>query len=198
MNRRILLSALCLATLMSASGCSALVSGKGSVDERAAKTEPKVPTVAPSAAPADGAPAAKKADDKPSDPLDVAIASQEGYVYNPIGKRDPFRSFLSSGSGEQDDTPRTPLQRYDLDQYGLVGIIWGIDRPRALVEDPEHVGHVLEIGTYIGKNWGKVTQISAGVVVVTEEYQTIDGELVVNEIPMKLQDPTAQAGGGRR
>jgi type IV pilus assembly protein PilP len=119
--------------------------------------------------------------------LDRAIAAQENYVYNPIGKRDPFRAFLSlGGKGVEDETPRTPLQRYEIDEYRLVGIIWGIDRPRALVEDPDNVGHVMEIGTYIGKNWGKVTQITASEVVVTEEYQTIDGELVVNPIRMSL------------
>ena len=32
---------------------------------------------------------------KKEDPLDLAIAAQEGYVYNPIGKRDPFRAFLA-------------------------------------------------------------------------------------------------------
>jgi len=118
--------------------------------------------------------------------LEAAIADQDGYVYNPIGKRDPFRSFLSLGGKVEDETPRTPLQRYELDEYRLVGIIWGIDRPRALVEDPESVGHVMEIGTYIGKNWGKVTQITSTEVVVTEEYQTIDGELVVNPIRMTM------------
>lgn len=123
---------------------------------------------------------------KKSDPLDDAIASQEGYVYNPIGKRDPFRSFLSFGSRAEDTAPRTPMQKYEIDQYRLVGIVWGINRPRALVEDPEGVGHVMEMGTYVGRNWGKVTQISDNEVVVTEEYKTIDGELVVNPIKMKL------------
>ena len=84
------------------------------------------------------------------------------------------------------DAPRTPLQKYEIDEYRLVGIIWGIDRPRALVEDPDLVGHVMEIGTYIGKNWGKVTQITSTEVVVTEEYQTMDGDLVVNPIRMVL------------
>ena len=136
------------------------------------------------------APAAPAAsvDPKPKkeDPLDIAIAEHEGYVYNPIGKRDPFRSFLSFGTRTEETTPRTPLQKYEIDQYLLVGIIWGVDRPRALVEDPEGIGHVMEIGTYIGRNWGKVTQITAGEVVVTEEYQTLDGELVVNPIKMTL------------
>ncbi len=136
------------------------------------------------AAPAPNAPIAPAA--RKQDPLDIAIAAQEGYVYNPIGKRDPFRSFLSFGTRTEETTPRTPLQKYEIDQYRLVGIIWGVDRPRALVEDPEGIGHVMEIGTYIGRNWGKVTQITAGEVVVTEEYQTLDGELVVNPIKMAL------------
>jgi len=118
--------------------------------------------------------------------LDAAIAAQGDFVYNPIGKRDPFRSFLGDGGKIEDETPRTPLQRYEIDEYSLVGIIWGIDRPRALVEDPDEIGHVMEIGTYIGKNWGKVTQITSTEVVVTEEYQTIDGELVVNPIRLTL------------
>ena len=184
-----------------APGCDLIVTGKGTREERATQAAAKAaatPPAAPTdAAPTDGTPAepaAKKEPEKPKDPLDLAIEAQEGYVYNPIGKRDPFRSFLASGPKDDDETPRTPLQRYDLDQYQLVGVIWGIDRPRALVEDPEHTGHVVEIGTYIGKNWGKVSQITASGVVVTEEYQTIDGELVVNEIPMKLASTDQEEG----
>ena len=48
------------------------------------------------------------------------------------------------------------------------------------------MGHVIEVGTYIGKNWGKVTQINSGSVIITEEYQTIDGELVTNQIVLEL------------
>jgi type IV pilus assembly protein PilP len=167
-----------VAMALTLTGCDMLVSGEGTRMENDAKTGPVAPTKS-----------AKKVD-----PLDEAIAAAEEYGYNPIGKRDPFRSFLSFGVREQ-DTPRTPLQKFEIDQYSLVGIIWGIDRPRALVEDPEGVGHVMEIGTYIGRNWGKVTQITSGEAVVTEEYQTIDGELVVNNISMTL--PVAGDGSVR-
>jgi type IV pilus assembly protein PilP len=131
----------------------------------------------------DAEPAAEKAES----PLDKAIAAQEEYVYNPIGRRDPFRSFLATyGARIQDDTPRTPLQRYEISEYSLVGIIWGVDQPRSLVEDPSGTGHVMELGTYIGKNWGKVTQITASEVVVTEEFQNLNGDLVVNTITLAL------------
>jgi len=129
------------------------------------------------------APAAKV--ERARDALDLAIEAQAEYVYNPVGKRDPFRSFLVAGERTTSEQ-RVPTQKYELDQYALVGIIWGVDRPRALVEDPEGVGHVMELGTYIGKNWGKVTQISADKVVVTEEYTTLDGELSINNIALTL------------
>jgi len=150
-------------------GCDMFISGEGTRLENEA-----------------AAPTAPAAAGRERDPLDEAIAAAEEYSYNPIGKRDPFRSFLNFGVRDERESPRTPLQKFEIDQYQLVGIIWGVERPRALVEDPEGVGHVMEIGTYIGRNWGKVTQVTSGEVVVTEEYQTIDGELVVNNISMTL------------
>lgn len=110
------------------------------------------------------------------------------YGYNPIGKRDPFRTFLVNerGAGGVGPDP-TPLQRYELEQYRLTGIVWGLERARALMEDPEGVGHVVELGTYIGKKWGKVTQITSEQLVVTEEYLTPEGTLVVNPIAIALE-----------
>ena len=45
----------------------------------------------------------------------------------------------------------------------------------------------MELGDYIGKKWGKVTMITDNTVVITEEARTTDGELVRNEIPLKLR-----------
>lgn len=111
------------------------------------------------------------------------------YEYNPSGKRDPFRTFLSQGPDPipTDSFRRGPLQKYDVGQYEIQGIIWGVDRARALVKDPDGEGHVMELGTYVGKNWGKVTSIDECVVVVTEEYQTRDGELMITPISLRLR-----------
>ena len=120
---------------------------------------------------------------------------EEKYSYNPNNKRDPFQSFLLSSSTTNllDNIPRTPLQKYEINQYILTGIIWGIDRPRALVEDPEGDGHVVEIGTYVGTKWGKVETIEEGVVTITEELQTVDGQLVVKKQELRLT-----VGGGEQ
>jgi len=123
--------------------------------------------------------------------VEVEETSAGRYSYNAVGKRDPFRSFISRmvvvDSGED---ALGPLQVHEIDQYRLRGIVWNIGAPRALVEDPDGIGHVVDIGTLIGKNWGKVTQIKPEEIVITEEYRDpIENELIINEITMRLPDP---------
>ena len=115
----------------------------------------------------------------------------DGYSYVSIGKRDPFRSFIQKEVVVQGDGgPVGPLQLHEIDSYRLRGIVWNINQPRAMVEDPEGIGHVVELGTLIGKNWGKVTQIKPTELIITEEYRDpIENELIINEVTMRLPDP---------
>jgi type IV pilus assembly protein PilP len=130
------------------------------------------------------------------DILTVASAVEEEpgpkFTYNMIGKRDPFRSFISIEVVRGDsDSPLGPLQLHEIDQYQLAGVVWNMDSPKALIEDPEGVGHVVELGTLVGKNWGRITQIKPTGLVITEEYRDpIENELIINEITMKLPDPS--------
>lgn len=113
-----------------------------------------------------------------------AVSDSE-WSYNPIGMRDPFRSFFV-GRQEEDIRSPTPLQRYEIEQLVLQGIVWGVDRPLALVADPEGSHHMVERGTYIGRHWGKVTEITSHSIVITEEYQNDDGELLTDQQVMSL------------
>ena len=108
------------------------------------------------------------------------------YSYNPIGKRDPFKSFIVAAQASPDAPIETPLQKYEIDQYKLKAIIWGVDSPVAMVEDPAKMGHFLQKDTLIGKNWGKVVRITPTEVIVAEEYRDPEGKLIVNEIPLRL------------
>lgn len=126
---------------------------------------------------------AAKGDGDGSDSEDERLA----YSYNPIGKRDPFRSFIEKEStGPEKPAPETPLQKYEIDQYKLVGVIWGVSNPVAMVEDPEGMGYFLTKDTLIGRNWGKVVRITPSEVIVAEEYRDFEGKLIVNEIPLKM------------
>jgi len=111
------------------------------------------------------------------------------YSYNSIGKRDPFRSFIAKEVVVEGGGPLGPLQLHETDAYTLRGIVWNIAAPRAMVEDPEGMGHVVDLGTLIGKNWGKVTQIKPEEIIITEEYRDpIENELIINEITMRLPE----------
>lgn len=120
----------------------------------------------------------------PGDPASPEGQAQEAkkeepppYAYNPIGKRDPFRTYFRVLTDNNIPNP-TPLQLFDLEQFTLVGVVWGVENGKAMVEDPDSVGHIVELGTYIGKNWGRVTAINPDGVMVTEEFRTPTGDLI--------------------
>ena len=116
------------------------------------------------------------------------------YSYNPIGKRDPFRSFTSIEVVRPDSIVASELQSWELDQLNLVAILWGTDAPVAMVEDPKGKGHVIRHGDLIGKKWGTVTQIRSDEVIVTEEFRDpIENRPITNEYSMKLPDPYAES-----
>src|SRR5205823_6386010 len=93
------------------------------------------------------------------------------YLYNPVGKRDPFRNMLEEGprggtSGTGEGICGEPLCSFDIDQLTLVAVVSGDANPVAMVEDPAHVGHVVRRNSRMGKQGGKVTQIQRDCVVV--------------------------------
>lgn len=95
-----------------------------------------------------------------------------GYEYDPSGKRDPFRPlFLLRRPAAQTVEPQTPLQRYEIGQLRLVGVVYNLAPPRAMVEDSSGLGFIVMPGTAIGPNGGVVTAIRPRQVVV-EEWQT--------------------------
>ena len=114
--------------------------------------------------------------------------------YEASGKRDPFRSFLSTTQVEiiDENMTKDPKRRYEVRQYALTGIMWDMDPPLALVEDPEGIGHVVEIGEYLGNKWGKVREIRDNAVIVVEEITTTDGEIVPKPIELTLREQNVE------
>lgn len=99
-------------------------------------------------------------------------ADHSDYTYDASGKRDPFRPlFLLRRQETQLAEPLTPLQRYEIGQLKLVGVIYDLTPPRAMVEDSSGLGFIVTPGTAIGPNGGVVTAIRPRQMVV-EEWQT--------------------------
>ncbi len=98
--------------------------------------------------------------------------AQVDYVYNPINKRDPFRSLFTSVEIARDGDAlkgqcTEPLCQLDVDELVVVGVVSGDANPVAMVEDKAGVGHLVRRNSRIGKQGGKVTQILRDCIVVT-------------------------------
>lgn len=107
--------------------------------------------------------------------------------YSPAGKRDPFRPFsLRTKAAPRFRENLSPLERYELGQLKLVGIIWDIKEPRAMIEDTAGLGYIIQVGTAIGANEGKVKTIRPNEVVVEEVYSDFHGAGQKREVSLRL------------
>lgn len=110
------------------------------------------------------------------DPNLVGVDSDETYLYDPNGKRDPFVPFKPVVISDvpviqQASGPLEPLQLYDLSELQVVGIIIGGSRPRAMVMTMNKDKKVYPVVLLqkIGKNNGYVELIREGEIVVVED-----------------------------
>ena len=105
------------------------------------------------------------------------IKPSERYLYQAEtqGLRDPFQSFLDeaekaiapeSGGGKGDEfaneiATHNPeeLENFELDGLRMVGVLENTDNTWAIVRDQEGVVHRVATGNYIGRNYGKVTNV---------------------------------------
>jgi len=121
-------------------------------------------------------------------------------LYNPDGKLNPFeplfkkeRVSLAVGKKKlKRRKPLTPLERVNLSQLTLVGIIRSPSGNRALVQETSGKGYVVKKGTYIGTNSGKIVQILKDTIIIEEESEDIYGKVSIIKKPIKLQKPPGE------
>ena len=112
------------------------------------------------------------------------------YVYNPIGKRDPFRSPEAEPAAQAalaNTACTEPLCRFDIDQLTLVAVVSGDANPLAMVQDPAGRGYFVRRNTRVGRQGGKVTQIMSDAVVITEYFTTPDGKTTANPVTLAIK-----------
>lgn len=113
-------------------------------------------------------------------PSDASSALKES-------ERDPFRPMtLRTKVPTRKRENLSPLERFDLSQLKLVGIIWDVQDPRALVEDSAGLGYVVRVGTPIGNSDGKIKIIRRNEVVVEEMLFDLYGKPSKHDVSMKI------------
>lgn len=131
----------------------------------------------------------------PADTVDMTGISEELFLqglmdpfeYDPRGRKDPFAQPLVDRPVEQGSNhgPLLPLQRFALEQLQLVGIIWDVKRPRAMIQDPQRKIHIVGPNTKVGTKNGYIAVIREGEIVVVETIPQ-DGKLVSSAQILRL------------
>ncbi len=116
------------------------------------------------------------------------------FSYESLSRPDPFRPFIDFSQIERSiptDASKdlTPLEKYALNQFKLVGIIMaGENHNYALVEDPEQIGYTVREGDKIGDLSGYVKEINSNEVIVEEPYLDIFDKQQIRAISLKLRE----------
>jgi type IV pilus assembly protein PilP len=88
--------------------------------------------------------------------------------------------------------PKSPTEEYEVGQYQLTGLLSGTSQPRAVLHDPAGKGHIVKIGTRLGRNGGRITRISSTEIIVVEEFRAPTGER--KRVPIKIELPKREIG----
>ena len=118
------------------------------------------------------------------------------YSYNPAGKPDPFKPFIeitATGGVEERSTPLSPLQRYGIEEFRLVGVAWSNRKRIAMVENSAGKTYFLYKGARIGVNKGRVVKILSDRVIVEESLRDPSGKTDKQRVVLQLR--TEENGG---
>ena len=114
------------------------------------------------------------------------------YTYD-ASIRDPFQP-VDLGPERSARPDCGALCNFDVGQFRLIGIVWGISEPVAMLRAPDGKPHVAKVGMPIGQNNGNIVSIANDRVAVLEKYVNYRGEVVSNRIDIELP----AEGGNRR
>lgn len=121
------------------------------------------------------------------------LVEEKVEYYDAKGGIDPFLPLIQEKIEEPqpaaEDSPQrilTPLEKIELSQIRLVAVIIMEKKRIAMVEEATGKGYEITIGTFIGRNQGKVTEIKDSSIVVTELVKDFRGKLKEQTQEIKL------------
>jgi type IV pilus assembly protein PilP len=114
--------------------------------------------------------------------------------------RDPFRPFtLDLRPSTQETQILTPLQRYELPQLRLAGVVLDLKPPRAMLQDNSGMGYIVTPGTPIGRRRGVVKAIEWHRIVVEEHVLDYYGREQIHEVVIEMpREDKPQIAGQER
>jgi type IV pilus assembly protein PilP len=120
--------------------------------------------------------------------LGIPISLPDGYSYDSKGRRDPFQSMVKLLKMSQSRGELPPLQRLELSDVKLMGIVSDASGYYGLIQTPDGKGYTVRVGTPMGTNNGTIKLISEQRVVVAEPAIDSSGKMTTRDIEI-LQRP---------
>jgi type IV pilus assembly protein PilP len=96
------------------------------------------------------------------------------YAYVESKNRTPFAPAVTQTSSKNNgispdvNRPKEPLEMYPLDALAMKGVIQRQGKTFALVRDGDGVIHEIQVGNYMGLDYGKVTSITTDKITLEE------------------------------
>jgi type IV pilus assembly protein PilP len=121
----------------------------------------------------------KKSTYKPGDKIDP---------FEPLFKEKPEKKATRLTSKIPDRQNVTAIEKLNLNQLKLTGIIFASSRKLALVQEASGKGHIISVGTHIGTRGGTVSEIQKNKIVIQETLEDAYGNTVIQKNELKLNN----------
>lgn len=126
----------------------------------------------------------------------------ESYEYSAFDRRDPFKMFdseaavdetlasntSSSGIKPPIDRNKEELEQFPLDALRFVGHLEKDGKSWAIIMSPDKLVHKVQVGNYMGMNYGKITSISETKITLTEIIEDGMGGWTEREAALSLSE----------
>lgn len=145
------------------------------------------PTPGPTPAPTETAKPGGATADSAKAVLEEVTGFLEPFIYDAKNRRDPFQPYVDVRPIADNPLYMTPLQRYELSDFKLVGIMWDVHDPKAMFVDPDKQVHVVGRDESIGKKNGYIAVIREGEVVVVESSRNKEGVLAFKPTVLRIE-----------
>ncbi len=135
---------------------------------------------------------AEPSDKKPTKAVksEDLIKKSPTYAYSSDGRRDIFKNLLSGNNGKVRKVKKkvlTPLEKYDISELKLVGVILGALGKRGVLRVTDGKVFSIKVGTPIGKNSGWVKKIEPNKIVIEEPYQDFSGKELQRDVTLRIR-----------
>jgi hypothetical protein len=114
-------------------------------------------------------------------------------IYNPVGKRDPFKVLSSLPLGRK-IAAIYPTEKYDLDQLALKAILRIGGKSRAMVQAPDGLTFVLYEGEMVGRERATLSRILKTEIIFSQQTANYLGNQSLVERVMSLPPEEILAG----